>query len=59
MLACLGKPPNSPYPPDLAEDAAAVTELEDLVDVVASDLDWANQRALGLWLVASNCTAVG
>ena len=48
MLACLGKPPNSPYPPDPAEDAAPVTELEDLVDVVVGDLDWANRQARGL-----------
>jgi uncharacterized protein YjbI with pentapeptide repeats len=48
MLARVGKPPNSPYPPDLAEDAAPVTELEDVVDAVVDDLDWANRQALGL-----------
>ncbi len=48
MLACLGKPPNSPYSPDPAEDAAPVTELEDLVDVVVGDRDWANRQARGL-----------
>jgi uncharacterized protein YjbI with pentapeptide repeats len=44
----VGKPPTSPYPPDLAEDSPPVTELADLTDVVARDLDWANQRARGL-----------
>jgi uncharacterized protein YjbI with pentapeptide repeats len=44
----LGKPPNSPYPPDLPEDAAPATELEDLVDAVVDDLDWANRQARGL-----------
>jgi uncharacterized protein YjbI with pentapeptide repeats len=44
----LGKPPASPYPPDLADDAAPVTDLEDLVDAVAVDLDWANRPARGL-----------
>ena len=48
MLACLGKSPNSPYPPDPDEDAAPVTELEDLVDAVVGDLDWANRQARGL-----------
>ena len=45
---CLGKPPNSPYPPDLAEDAVPVTDLEDLVDAVVVDRDWANRPARGL-----------
>jgi uncharacterized protein YjbI with pentapeptide repeats len=45
MLACLGKAPNSPYPPDPAEDAAPVTELGDVVDAVVADLDWANRQA--------------
>jgi uncharacterized protein YjbI with pentapeptide repeats len=44
----LGKPPNAPYPPDLDEDAAPVVDLEDLVDAVAEDLDWANRAARGL-----------
>ncbi len=48
ILGCVGKPPVSPYPPDLAEDADQVVELGDLVDAVASDLDWANRRARGL-----------
>jgi uncharacterized protein YjbI with pentapeptide repeats len=44
----MGKPPVSPYPPDLADDAEPVAELEDLTDAVATDLDWANRRAHGL-----------
>jgi len=50
MLALLGKPPTSPYPPDLPEDPAPVTELEDLVDAVVVDVDWANRPARGLAL---------
>jgi uncharacterized protein YjbI with pentapeptide repeats len=40
------KPPRSPYPPDLAPDEPEPAEplLGDLVDRVASDLDWANER---------------
>ena len=41
----MSKPPQSPYPPDVADEAPGEVELGDLVDVVASDLDWANQRA--------------
>jgi uncharacterized protein YjbI with pentapeptide repeats len=41
----VGKPPRSPYPPDLADDAAPAVELTDLEDAVATDLDWANQSA--------------
>jgi uncharacterized protein YjbI with pentapeptide repeats len=43
----VGKPPQSPYPPDLDAEAASPAELEfaDLVDVAAADLDWANERA--------------
>ena len=44
----MGKPPASPYPPDVSEDAEPVAELDDLVDAVASDRDWANRRALRL-----------
>ena len=44
----MGKPPNSPYPPDLVEDAVLVTDLEDLVDAVVVDRDWANRPARGL-----------
>jgi uncharacterized protein YjbI with pentapeptide repeats len=44
----VGKPPVSPYPPDLGEETLPVTELGDVVDVVARDLDWANRSARGL-----------
>ena len=44
----MGKPPVSPYPPDLADDAEPVADFGHLTDSVASDLDWANQRAQGL-----------
>jgi uncharacterized protein YjbI with pentapeptide repeats len=44
----VGKPPASPYPPDLEEDAKSVVELADLTDAFATDRDWANERALGL-----------
>jgi uncharacterized protein YjbI with pentapeptide repeats len=44
----LGKPPTAPYPPDPAEDAAPITELEDLVDAVVEDVDWANRKARGI-----------
>jgi uncharacterized protein YjbI with pentapeptide repeats len=46
----VGKPPVSPYPPDLDRegDAPPVTEPGDLVDVVVRDLDWANRSVRGL-----------
>jgi uncharacterized protein YjbI with pentapeptide repeats len=40
----MGKPPRSPYPPDLTEDAEPPVELADLEDAVATDLDWANRQ---------------
>ena len=40
----MGKPPRSPYPPDLAEDAGPALDLLDLEDSVATDLDWSNQQ---------------
>ena len=40
----MSKPPRSPYPPDVADEAPPVIELDDLVDAVAIDLDWANER---------------
>lgn len=43
----MSKPPVTPYPPDVDEDAAAVVELCDLVDAVAADLDWANEQFRG------------
>jgi len=39
------KPPRTPYPPDLADDAEPISRLDDLVDVVVDDADWANQRS--------------
>jgi uncharacterized protein YjbI with pentapeptide repeats len=45
VSASVSKPPHSPYPPDLADDPPAELVLGDLVDVVATDLDWANERA--------------
>ena len=44
----MSKPPQSPYPPDVAEDAQPIAGIGDLVDVVGVDLDWANERSLGL-----------
>ena len=44
----MGKPPLSPYPPDLAEDAEPAVDLDDLEDAVASDRDWANLRTMRL-----------
>ena len=41
------KPPNAPYPPDVEDELPVVVELEDLVDAVAADLDWANEQARG------------
>jgi hypothetical protein len=44
-----GKPPQSPYPPDLPEEPEPPpTALGDLVDVVVEDADWANEQARGL-----------
>jgi uncharacterized protein YjbI with pentapeptide repeats len=40
----MGKPPRSPYPPDLADDAEPALALDDLEDAVATDLDWSNQQ---------------
>jgi uncharacterized protein YjbI with pentapeptide repeats len=41
----LSKPPQSPYPPDRADDESSVVDFGKLVDVVASHLDRANERA--------------
>lgn len=46
----MGKPPVSPYPPDVAADTAPAVELGDLVDAVATDRDWANRQAPGIVL---------
>ena len=44
----MGKPPVSPYPPDLADEREPVVDLGDLVDAAVTDLDWANGKARGL-----------
>jgi uncharacterized protein YjbI with pentapeptide repeats len=49
----VGKPPRSPYPPDLADDAEPALELVDLEDAVATDLDWANQQTQRLGALRS------
>jgi uncharacterized protein YjbI with pentapeptide repeats len=46
----VSKPPASPYPPDLVEDAEPLADLADAVDATASGLDLANRRARGLSL---------
>jgi uncharacterized protein YjbI with pentapeptide repeats len=43
----LGKPPHSPYPPDLADGSTPVKDFGDLVDAEVENADWANQRAPG------------
>ena len=43
----MGKPPQSPYLPDLAEGATPVEDFGDLVDAEVESVDWANQRAPG------------
>lgn len=46
MAAARGvsKPPLSPYPPDLPDDAPNDASLGDLVDAVVVGGDWANER---------------
>jgi uncharacterized protein YjbI with pentapeptide repeats len=44
----LGKPPHTPYAPDLADNSVPVAELADMVDAIAEDADWANRHARGL-----------
>ena len=46
----MGKAPRSPYPPDLEDDARAPTELGDLTDAVATELDAVGMRHPGLAL---------
>ena len=41
----MGKPPTTPYAPDVDDDAEPVEELGDVVDAIVSGADWANQRA--------------
>ncbi len=39
------KSPRSPYPPDVADDELPEHRLGDLIDAIAVDADWANERA--------------
>jgi uncharacterized protein YjbI with pentapeptide repeats len=41
----VGKPPTTPYPPDVDDDAEPVEELGDMVDAIVAGADWANQQA--------------
>jgi uncharacterized protein YjbI with pentapeptide repeats len=43
----VSKPVQSPYPPDLDDDQPASVVFGDLLDTVATGLDWANERARG------------
>ena len=45
----MGKPPQSPYPPDLP-DGPPEPAFGDLVDAVVEDADWSNLRSPGLSL---------
>jgi uncharacterized protein YjbI with pentapeptide repeats len=40
------KPPEPPYPPDLPDDDQPEPDFDNLVDVVATDMDWANRRTV-------------
>lgn len=42
----MSKPPQAPYPPDPSPDAPAKASFDELVDVVATDMDWANRRSV-------------
>lgn len=43
----MSKPPLTPYPPDLAEDdELREAQLPELVDLIVTDRDWANERAV-------------
>ncbi len=46
----VSQPPTPPYPPDLGDPPPGRIEFGDLVDVTASDLDWAGRRGSGLSL---------
>jgi uncharacterized protein YjbI with pentapeptide repeats len=47
ILGDVSKPPRSPYPPDVDGDPPRADGLSDVVDAVAIDQDWANERARG------------
>lgn len=42
----MSKSPIAPYPPDLPDGAPPEPDFDELVDVVAADMDWANRRSL-------------
>jgi uncharacterized protein YjbI with pentapeptide repeats len=46
MVIELSKPPQTPYPPDPADDAPREVDFDELIDVVATDRDWAGRRGL-------------
>ena len=50
ILRSVSAPPRSPYPPDLDDDHESPTALAAAKDVLIRDVDWANERALGLEL---------
>ncbi len=41
----MGKPPQTPYPPDPAEQTVDPAELAKLTDVTIEGVDWANRQA--------------
>lgn len=47
MLGAVGKPPITPYAPDPDDEADPVVDLGDMVDLIVSGTDWANQSARG------------
>ncbi len=54
--------PATPYPPDVDDDAPTVVAPGDLVDVVASGLDWVGERLPGLSarrVALSHCRLTG
>jgi uncharacterized protein YjbI with pentapeptide repeats len=44
----MGKPPRTPYEPDLTDNPVPVADLGDLSGVIADGLDWANQKSFRL-----------
>ena len=43
----VSKPVQAPYPPDVEEGQPPTLAFDDLVDTVATGLDWANEQARG------------
>ena len=48
ILSPMDDPLAAPYPPDLDESEDPVLELQDVVDAIAVDREWANLRARGV-----------